>query len=51
MLDYVVTLIPSIVTVLYGATSVCYLLKGEYSWALVWGSYATANLGLIFSSK
>lgn len=40
-------LLPSIVTVLYALTSVFHLRKGNYALALVWGSYALANVGMI----
>jgi hypothetical protein len=33
--------------VLYAA----YAMKGETAWALVWLSYATANVGLIWAAK
>ena len=46
-----VHLMPAITTVLYGLTSLCYLIKGDHPWALVWGCYALANVGLILASK
>ena len=47
MLDLLIALVPSIVGVLYAVVAVCYICKGEFAWATVWGSYALANVGLI----
>ena len=38
---------PSIVGGMYFLVSVCYLLKQDYAWFLVWISYALANVGLV----
>ncbi len=38
--------IPALVGVMYGAQSVYHLVKGEYGYALMWGAYALANLGI-----
>lgn len=46
-LDNFITLIPAVVGVLYGAVAVAYLIKGDIPWAIVWGSYGLANVGLI----
>lgn len=40
-------LLPTIVTVLYGFTAYFHCKKGNYALALVWGSYALANVGMI----
>jgi len=40
-------LLPALVTALYFGTAVSHLLHRRYDWALVWFSYATANVGMI----
>ncbi len=47
MLDLLVKLMPTIVFVLYAVVAIIYIFKKDYPWALVWGSYAMANVGLI----
>lgn len=37
--------------VLYAMVGVSYAMKGDLPWALVWLSYATANVGLIWAAK
>lgn len=37
--------------VLYATVGVSYAMKGDLPWALVWLSYATANVGLIWAAK
>jgi len=44
-------LLPAVVFVLYLITAVCYAMKHNWAWALVWFSYAMANLGLIIAAK
>jgi hypothetical protein len=39
-----------VVTFLYASAGISYLLKKEYAWALVWFSYAMANVGLVILS-
>ena len=46
-IDYLIVMMPSIVAVLYSVVGVCYVLKKDYAWAIVWLSYALANVGLI----
>jgi hypothetical protein len=46
-LDQFIITIPSIVFLLYSATAIAWAIKGDYCWALVWGSYALANIGMI----
>jgi hypothetical protein len=36
---------------LYLVTAICFALKREWAWALVWVAYSVANLGLIWASK
>jgi hypothetical protein len=43
--------IPGIVMVLYAITGSAFLYKKDYAWALVWFSYALANLGLILAGN
>lgn len=37
--------------ILYASAAVSYLVKKEYSWALIWFAYATANFGLMIAGK
>lgn len=46
-LEHLTAIIPGIVTILYFTTGLCYLLRKDFAWALVWISYALANLGVI----
>ena len=46
-LDYFITAIPALVGILYTAVAILYVLKGDIPWAIVWGSYGLANVGLI----
>ena len=47
LLDILIVTMPSIVGALYFLTSFVYLYKRDYAWALVWFSYAMANVGLV----
>jgi len=49
-LDLITTWVPSIVAVLYFLTALSHLLKHEYGWALAWGCYGMANIGLIIAA-
>jgi hypothetical protein len=44
-------IVVGIAMVLYAMVGVSYAIKGELPWALVWFSYATANIGLIWAAK
>ena len=46
-LEQFITTIPSIVFLLYTSTAIAWAIKGDYAWALVWGAYALANVGMI----
>lgn len=46
-LDQFIIIIPSIVFLLYTATAIAWAIKGDYAWAMVWGAYALANIGMI----
>jgi len=46
-LDAFIALVPMVVGILYASVAVAYLGKGDIAWAIVWGSYALANVGLI----
>jgi hypothetical protein len=48
--DRLVVILPGIVMLLYGVTSWAFWTKGEPAWALTWGAYALANVGLIWAS-
>jgi len=46
-LQLVINLLPVMVFFLYAIVGMCYILKKDYAWALVWMSYALANIGLV----
>jgi hypothetical protein len=35
----------------YVIVGIAYILKGNYPWALIWMSYGTANIGLIWAAS
>jgi len=47
ILDTLIFVMPSIVGALYFTVAFCYALKRDWAWALVWLSYAMANVGLV----
>jgi|TARA_R100000664_G_C2650844_1_gene71551 hypothetical protein len=47
-LQLLINFLPMIVFFLYAIVGICYILKKDYAWALVWISYALANVGLIW---
>ncbi len=50
MIDRFLVIMPSIVLVLYAATCVCFAIKRDWWWALVYFGYALALVGLIVAS-
>jgi hypothetical protein len=46
-LEAFIAIVPMIVGLLYSSVAIAYLFKGDIAWAIVWGSYALANVGLI----
>lgn len=44
-------IVVGIAMVLYAMVGVSYMIKGDMPWALVWFSYAMANVGLIWAAK
>lgn len=46
-LQILINFLPIVVFFLYAVVGICYLFKKDYAWALVWGSYALANIGLV----
>jgi hypothetical protein len=44
------TIMISVVFVIYFSTGVGYAIKGNWPWAIVWVSYAMANVGMIWAS-
>ena len=50
-LDAFITVIPAIVGVLYATVALAYIIKGDIPWAIVWGSYSLANVGLILAGR
>ena len=47
MIDFLVKILPAIVGLLYLIVGICYIAKRDFAWAMVWISYALANIGLI----
>lgn len=47
LIDTLIFTMPSIVGALYFFVGVLYALKRDWAWALVWFSYAMANVGLV----
>jgi hypothetical protein len=43
--------IVAIVMVLYAIVGISYAIKGDFPWALVWFSYAMANVGLMWAAS
>ena len=41
---------PVVVTAMYAATAAAHAHAGRWPWALTWGAYAAANVGLIWAS-
>ncbi len=50
MIDSLVKFCPLIAGVLYAVVGVGYFIRKDYAWALVWISYALANLGLVLAA-
>jgi len=46
-LQHIINIAPLVVAVFYFVVGGCYIAKKDYPWAIVWISYALANLGLI----
>jgi hypothetical protein len=44
-------IIVAVVMVLYAIVGISYALKGDFPWALVWLSYAMANVGLMWAAS
>ena len=44
--DMITTVSPMIVAVLFGITSIGFVIKKDYAWSIVWASYAIANISL-----
>jgi len=44
-------ILPSIVAILYIATSLSHWYNERYAWSFVWLCYALANVGLIFAGE
>ena len=43
------TILPIIVSIIYVIVSISFLYTKKYGLALVWGSYASANIGLVIA--
>lgn len=41
---------PGSIAVVYAATGIYYLLKKNFPWAMIWMSYAMANIGLVLAA-
>ena len=46
-LDDITKYVPLLAGLMYGVVAVAYFMKKEYSWGVIWISYATANFGLV----
>ena len=46
-LNTFIAVTPSIVGVLYLSTAIAYWIKGDFSYGLMWASYALANVALV----
>jgi len=44
-------IIVTIVFFLYAAVGISYIAQKNYPWALIWFSYALANLGLVWAAN
>jgi hypothetical protein len=47
----ILMLLPAVVSLLYTATAIAFIAKGKPAWAVVYLSYAAANIGLILAAK
>ena len=47
IVDFLIVMMPSVVGALYSVVGICYIIKKDYAWAMIWLAYATANIGLI----
>lgn len=45
--EIIASLMPAIVSLLYFIAAIAYLVKRDYTWAIVWAAYAVANFALI----
>ena len=50
MLDILTKVGPALAMVLYAVTAVAWGMKGNPGLGLMWGSYALANVGIIWAS-
>jgi len=50
MADKLIFWLPAIVGILYIITSLAFVYKQQPAWALIYFSYALANIGLIWAS-
>lgn len=50
MADKLIVLLPGTTMCLYFLTSLAFLYKRDFAWALVYTAYAMANIGLIWAS-
>lgn len=50
MADKLIVWLPLVVFILYLATTVAFIYKREYPWALTYFAYALANVGLVWAS-
>lgn len=50
MSDKMIVILPGATMVLYALTSVAFVYKRDWPWALVYCAYSLANVGLILAS-
>ena len=50
MLNWLVKICPILAAILYTVVGSSYGLKKDWSWCLVWLSYALANIGLVLAA-
>ena len=45
------TILPALVSIAYLITAIDFATESRWAWALTWGAYAVANVGLIFAAQ
>lgn len=44
-------IVVSLVAILYFSVAISFGLKGNYQWAIIYGAYTAANVGLILAAN
>lgn len=50
-IDFLINGLPLFAAILYSLTAIGFLIKRDGPWALVWFSYAMANIALVIVSR